>query len=290
MTAPAQPPPYVLQDAKMTEFKRIFRNLNIEPLIEQEVRSMLCGSKKVIVIDNSDSMNRAITGETHLDPAQYGGIIRRIDELRDFLRTAVSILAIDSPDGVDVYWLNDPFQRASATGPYWRAGVHSYADIEHELAQPPHSGTPLNRVLGTVITKYCANTETPMHCIVCLDGEPDAVNGNRKRAQHECQQTVIRRPNPHRNIINFKVCTDNDAEVKWINKMDPTPGIDISDDYKTERREVLRAGKVSDFNYGDFIVKSCIGAASRVIDELDEPTFKRRLFLALSCTGHVPRD
>lgn len=281
MTAPP-PPPYVAQDAKMVEFKRIFRDLNIEPLIEQEVRSMLCGSKKVIVIDNSGSMDRAITGETHLDPAQFGGVVRRIDELRDFLRTAVSILAIDSPDGVDVYWLNDPFQRAGVAG-YFRAGVHSYADIEHELAQPPHSGTPLNRVLSTVITKYCTNMETPMHCIVCLDGEPDAVDGNRKLAQRQCQQTILRRPNPHRNIMNFKVCTDNDAEVKWINKMDPTPGIDISDDFKTERREVLRAGKVSAFNYGDFVVKSCIGAASPVIDGLDEPTFARRLSMALLC-------
>ncbi len=269
-------------DTKMQLFHQTLNGLAVEPLLISQVHAMLCGSKKVIVIDNSASMNQAITGDTHLNPDHFGGVVRRIDELRDFLRMAVPILAVDSPGGVDVFWLNPPDQ-ASKADVYWRTGVETYEDIAVELAFPPHSGTPLAKILQIVINKYCNTPDIKMHCIVCLDGEPDPVNGSREAAQRACRDLILARPSPARNVINFKVCTDKDDEIRWINKMDITPGIDISDDYKTEQREVLRAGHVRTFSYADYIVKSCIGAASERIDNLDEPTFWRRVRLMLMC-------
>jgi hypothetical protein len=289
-SAGADPPPvysmHVRSDdfqAKMAAFEHITNGLGIEPRIKREVRELLCGSKKVVIIDNSESMSQCIAfNATHLDASQcVGGIVRRYDELKDFLKTALPILAIDSPDGVDVYWLNTPKNMSSRSGAmvvgrsislpdgftsiYHRTNVHSFSDIEPEMNAAPVGGTPLLGALQLVIDKYC-RMELPMHCICCLDGEPD--NGSQGKVM--CRSAILRRPNPSRNIINFKVCTDKDSEVAWLNNLDKYPGIDISDDYKTEYEEVMRAGKVSAFSYADYIVKGCIGAASPFIDGLDE--------------------
>jgi hypothetical protein len=145
----------------------------------------------------------------------------------------------------------------------------------------PAGSTPLEPVLKAVMNKYTRHgaQETYMHCMVFLDGEPDG----KEAGKQQCCSIIRKRGNPKRNIMNFVACTDNDAEIAWLNRMDKYPGIDIVDDYNSEHIEVLRAGRVKTFTYSDYVVKACIGAASKVIDRLDEPTISRRFQLFFSC-------
>lgn len=282
---PSAPPAYnndaYQLNAKIAQFNNLVHNLGIEPKVAGEVRYMLCGSKKVVIIDNSPSMNRAIHPDaTHLNSAQFGGVIRRIDELKALLKEALPILAVDSPGGVDVWWLNDPYGCQQTA--FCRENIHSYSDIQliMDMALPKGS-TPLLKTLINVLDKYTRadRQEQYMHCMVFLDGEPDGG----KYGKRECTDLVRNRPHPLRNIMNWVACTDNDDEIKWVNAMDRFPGIDIVDDFNSERREIMRAGKTKSFSYADYVVKACIGAASPVINGLDEPTFMRRIQLALMC-------
>lgn len=268
-------------DAKQIKFDEITRDLGLEMNIKAEVRCILCGTKKVIIIDNSQSMNASVnSSKTHLDSHNFGGVVRRYDELKELLKKMLPIMAIDSCDGVDVYWLNNPFPNSNSCGTYRRLGIHSYDEIIYEMNQKPIGDTPLLKVLRTVFDNYTKiGQEIYMHATVFLDGEP---NGG-YHGKMECRHIIRERPNPDKNIINFIVCTDNDNEIRWLNKMDRLPGIDVIDDYNTERREVLRAKRVTKFDYNDYVLKACIGAASEVIDKLDEPSILRRLVLALTC-------
>lgn len=195
---------------------------------------------------------------------------------------ALPILAVDSPGGVDVYWLNNPMGTGRPGELYWRKGVSCYEDIQTEMERDlPQGSTPLEPVLRAVRDKYTKSgpQETYMHCMVFLDGEPDGREAGKKR----CRSIIVGRPNPEHNIMNFVACTDDDDEIKWLNGMDKYPGIDIADDFGTEEKEVLRAGRVKRFGYPDYVVKACIGAASKKIDRLDEPSFGRRVQLFFLC-------
>lgn len=275
---PSAPPVPHYGSSPQSRFDALTSDLGLEYTIKQEVRHILCGSKKVIIIDNSPSMNSALNPKhTHLDPERFGGVVKRYTELKELLKQVIPILAIDSPNGVDVWWINNPVKTGVL---YWREGITAYDDIASEMEfELPSGSTPLVPVLQAVLDKYTSH-ETSMHCMVFLDGEPDG----REQGKRNCCDIIRNRNNPKKNIINFVACTDNDDEIAWLNRMDKYPGIDIVDDYNSERAEVLRAGRVKKFSYSDYVVKACIGAASPVIDKLDEMSFARRLKLLATCS------
>ena len=67
------------------------------------------------------------------------------------------------------------------------------------------------------------------------------------------------------------MCSDRDKDVEYLNRLDrKSPGVDVSDDYDSERKEVLRARPGSKFGVNDYIMKCIIGGASAKLDGLDE--------------------
>jgi hypothetical protein len=46
--------------------------------------------------------------------------------------------------------------------------------------------------------------------------------------------------------------------------------VDVTDDYDTERKQVLRAGRIHKFSRDDYVLKALVGAASPKIDSQDE--------------------
>ena len=62
--------------------------------------------------------------------------------------------------------------------------------------------------------------------------------------------------------------------MDYLNNWDRNiPRLDVIDDYKNERNEILRAkGKNFPFSYGDYIVKSLIGSIDQELDNFDENT------------------
>ena len=60
--------------------------------------------------------------------------------------------------------------------------------------------------------------------------------------------------------------------MKYLNNWDQTiPRLDVVDDFRSEKLEILRVqGSTFKFSFGDYIVKSLIGAIDPEMDSLDE--------------------
>ncbi len=146
-------------------------------------------------------------------------------------------------------------------------GVHTFDQIQSQLMHRPLGGTPLVATLRRIQDHYTSViSEQGLHCIIATDGEPS-------EGAKAFYDLVMRRPFPRKWIINFLVCTDQDEEVEYLDHLDKhADHVDVTDDFATERKQVLRSGKVQKFSYDDYIVKAVVGASSKLIDQMDEAT------------------
>ncbi len=248
-------------DHKRLQFDEFLRKYEIQDLYARNMRNILCGLKKVFVIDNSGSMNHVLK-HTPLNSSEFGGVVKRKNELQEFVKLTIPFLALDAEDGIDFWFLND---RYGQPGPEVLPNVHVWNTVKDYL-DIANGRTPL---IGTLekIFKHYSNTieEEGILLIVSTDGDP--TDGSPK----DLYALLKNRKHPEKCIVNFLVCTDNDQDVDYLNKIDAEcPYVDVTDDYFSERNEVLKARKVKMFTYNDYIAKACIGAASKEIDEADE--------------------
>lgn len=251
-------------DVKRGEFDKTVRQLDIQDWYLAELRQALVGSKKVVVVDNSGSMGQGLRN-THLNRAQYpSGLVRRMDELISFITIAVPLLALDSPDGVDFWFLNNP---DGSPGPVLVPNVQTFEQVRPQLMYPPNGRTPLVVTMQRITEKYAQIIpEQGIHCIIATDGAPS-------EGPDRLYDLILRRAYPRNYICNFLVCTDEDSEVEYLNYLDNdkrTVAVDVTDDYDSERTQVLKAGKLKRFTYHDWIIKAVVGASSPKIDEMDE--------------------
>ncbi|KAI8826452.1 hypothetical protein BJ741DRAFT_654445 [Chytriomyces cf. hyalinus JEL632] len=77
----------------------------------------------------------------------------------------------------------------------------------------------------------------------------------------------------------FLACTDDDEEVGYLNEWDiAIPGVDVVDDFCTERRQVKAVqGPQFPFSRGDWVCKMLLGPVDPEIDMLDEVPLARPL-------------
>ncbi len=109
-----------------------------------------------------------------------------------------------------------------------------------------------------------SNKETKTLILIATDGEPNE--------KDKFIHFIMNRSDPHRSPTSILACTDNDKEVAWLNKLDKsTPYLDVTDDYKSEKAEVMKAqqGEV-DFKEGDHLVKALMGAIDDTYGNLDK--------------------
>ena len=67
-------------------------------------------------------------------------------------------------------------------------------------------------------------------------------------------------------------CTDEEESMDYLNNWDKNlPRLDVVDDYRSEKKEILNAqGSHFHFSYGDYVSKSLIGSIDPTVDHLDE--------------------
>ena len=260
------PPVYYSQSwdvYKRTDFDRICGQLEITEYYAKEFRHV-AGRKIVFIIDNSGSMNLYLknTSTIQLRP------VRRYDELIEFIRIAVPILALDSPIGVDLWFLNPIQIPGTQTNMQYFPNIQAWSQIEHLFNIPPNGSTPMVDILTKCMTMYhsCID-EQGLLFLILTDGEPD-------EGPKALYKLIMQSHSPLKFIVNFRVCTDNDKDVEYLSKLDDkSPGVDVSDDYYTERKEVLKVRPNSKFGFNDYIMKCIIGGASQKLDSLDSKTF-----------------
>jgi hypothetical protein len=155
----------------------------------------------------------------------------RWDELKQIVSITVDVASVLDPDGIDVYFLNRP--------PVFN--VKDASELMSTFAQPPNGLTPITRVLRQILhAKQGTIQERKLLIIIATDGQPTDEFGT---TDIDALERVLRneRKPPERILVTFCACTDDDQAVGYLNKWDThIPGIDVCDDYRSEREEIWR--------------------------------------------------
>jgi hypothetical protein len=117
--------------------------------------------------------------------------------------------------------------------------------------------------------KRDALAEGKVLLIVATDGIPTDDRGLEDR---QGLVNWIQRDRPAQKMpMQIMACTDEDDIVDFLNSLDKNAvNCDVSDDYSSERQEVLKAqGAGFKFSRGDWIVKAMLGSIDPSLDSLD---------------------
>mmetsp|Transcript_16468 Transcript_16468/g.51228 ORF Transcript_16468/g.51228 Transcript_16468/m.51228 type:complete len:446 (-) Transcript_16468:103-1440(-) len=219
-------------------------------LPEEIVRDLLsvAGADIVVVADDSGSMSMVSNYQTRST---------RWTELQTTLnKLAHMLLVVDHSDGFHVQFLNDPT---------WH-NVHTKEHLETLFyGRQPRGRTPLAERLRPILDgswhpKGHSN-ETDIILLVMTDGEPSDCS-------FESLRTMVaqKRKNVY---LTFMMCTEDDDVVDKYNKyVDHLPGVDITDDYASEKREVEGFGR--SLPYYKWLAKAVLGGKMYKYDHMDE--------------------
>jgi hypothetical protein len=202
----------------------------------------------VLVVDDSSSMRRPSTSQ------QGVGSQTRWEELKETLQVMIEVACCLDADGVDVHFLNMDTLR----------NVTSVKDpsLQAAFARGPQGGTPLTETVLRVAGELSGNR--PVIMVILTDGEP---NGGPLRFKQAVQWAIVEKN------VRFQImaCTDNEREIAWLNQFDHDfDKVDVTDDYSSERQEVLGTGRCQTFSRGDWIMKALLGPVDSRFDWADE--------------------
>ena len=215
------------------------------------------------IIDNSGSMTHKLNNP-ELPPnkrTRYGELLYNLVVVTDI------VTALDS-DGIDIYTLNKTGMRGQKSGHSAFKGdrftnVKTTNQVEHILSAEPKGGTRLTECLEAVMYDHeHKGTTKPLVILVSTDGEP-----NYKQSFYES----VSSRNAFKYFITFVICSDSKTDVEYLNNFDNIKSIDIIDDYKTEKKQVLDIqGKKFSYSRGDHEVRKICGPVFASFDEIDE--------------------
>mmetsp|Transcript_7294 Transcript_7294/g.21542 ORF Transcript_7294/g.21542 Transcript_7294/m.21542 type:complete len:298 (+) Transcript_7294:1283-2176(+) len=211
----------------------------------------IAGTDVVVVADDSGSMNCVANPENHMNPQT------RWEELRTTLiKLAHMLLVVDHTDGFHVQFLNDPT---------WHE-VHTKQHVEALfMGRRPGGRTPLAERLRPILDGSWHpkghSSETEVILLVMTDGEPSdcTFDGLKQLVQQKVANV----------FVTFLMCTEEDDVVDQYNKyLDHIPGVDITDDYASEKKEVEALGRK--LSYYKWLAKATLGGKMPKYDKMDE--------------------
>lgn len=218
------------------------------------------GFEIAFICDDSGSMGTPVApgGGARRAAGAFGRQPTRWDELRHTASVIVELATAATARGVDVYFLNRP----PVLGVTQAAQIQAAFDYA-----PPQGFTPLTRTFKGVLEAKRAS-ERPLLIVIATDGEP---TDDTQRPNVGAFIAALQ-AKPARAHVQLMACTDDDAAISWMARVDRVvPRVDVTDDYASERLEVLSAqGAGYHFTYGDYVVKSLLGSIDPYFDRLDE--------------------
>ena len=245
------------EDAQMQKLNSLLTRYSIT-IADANDLVQLQGYEIVFLVDDSGSMSLSSV-PSHLrrlgqrEPTRW-------DELGGTVQMVVEIATIFDADGVDVFFLNREPLRS----------IKSRDDprLTAALAQPPSGGTPLTEQLQQVIMQY-AHSEKPVLILIATDGTP---NGGLHAFKTCIRQAIAKRGCSATFKFQILACTDDDSAIGWLNEFDEEfAEVDVTDDYHSERAEVLKAERAPHFTRGDWLMKALLGPIISKFDDWDEP-------------------
>ena len=210
-----------------------------------------------VVADDSGSMATPVKSSTNKNTNPYGAMQTRWTELRQTLSIVVELGSALNDNGVDVFFLNRP--------PVLQA--RSARDVQPAFDhKPPQGFTPLTRVVSSILAAK-VNSERNLLLLIATDGQPTDDRGNVDIPQFI---STLKSKGP-KVYVQIMACTDDDSAIAYLETVDKNvPRVDVTDDYHSERDEILRAqGPRFPFSFGDYVVKSLLGSISPYFDQMD---------------------
>jgi hypothetical protein len=250
---PGPPPP--VPNARLERLQKILDRFEIT-IAEANDLVILEDFEMVVIADDSGSMNLPAP-----PPSERKIGLRtpsRWDELRDTVSLMVDLGCCFDKNGIDVHFLN----RASLEG------VQSSNDPRFVAAfqRDPNGRTPLTTKLREVVQR--SGGEKPVLLFILTDGVPDDGPGS---FREELRKTVKKESTSCVFKIQIIACTGDDEAIGYLNEVDrKLKEVDVTDDYYSERVEVMKAKRVEKFTRGDWCLKSMLGPVSTKFDHMDE--------------------
>jgi len=208
--------------------------------------SMMSETEMVVIADDSGSMGSKSTmrGEETVKT--------RWHELQFALRKLLDILTfLDKSGGFELLFLNSNSRRPLT--------IRCKEDLEACWSfAKPGGGTPL---LST-LQPYLENKRgTERVLMVLTDGCPSDGSFENLRGQLARKDQGV--------YVNFIMCTDDDDVVdKYEDSIDAVPGVDVHDDYQSEREQVRQCG--GKLSFDKYLAKCVLGAKFPKYDNLDD--------------------
>jgi hypothetical protein len=182
----------------------------------------------------------------------------RWDELKETVALMVDLGTCFDADGIDIHFLNRP-SISNVKGSSDPAFIKAFS-------QPPNGTTPLTETLRRVVTSTAG--EKPVLLFILTDGVP---NGGPGRFGAEIRSVVKKQSTQGTFKIQIMACTGEDEAVGYLNEIDKEfKEVDCTDDYYSERAEVMAAGRFPRFTHGDWCLKAMLGPVSDKFDCMDE--------------------
>ncbi|CAF1280549.1 unnamed protein product [Adineta ricciae] len=250
-------------DERLRKFQYLVDRYEINRTFATRLRA-LDGYEIVFIVDDSGSMNTPLGDASN----PYEQTPRRWDELRQTVSIVVDIASVFDPDGVDVFFLNrEPLRH-----------VKSSEELVPIFAIPPTGPTPIVRILRYVLReKQLEIQERKLLILIATDGVPTNEHGQQDIKSFEYALRYDRKP-VQRVPVTIIACTDDNDCIGYLNDWDKKiPNLDVADDYRSEKKEILKAqGKDFPFSFGDYVVKVLMGGIDEWFDTLDEHRVKSR--------------
>ncbi|CUG06873.1 Hypothetical protein, putative [Bodo saltans] len=186
---------------------------------------------------------------------------------------------------IDVVFMNrNRVQRGGRTAP---PPVSSMAELQSAFDAPPYGGTPSVTTLQSVFSRRLSNDASrPLLTYLFTDGEPDG-------SFEAFERFIEDRPHKQHSLLSVILCTDETEIVERYRRLENEvvlmpdgvwnslgiSGVDVTEDYAGEARDVALAGRPTPLLPGEYLVKCMVGAldpAVHLIDLPARPTFWRQ--------------
>jgi hypothetical protein len=225
----------------------------------------------VLLLDDSGSMN----GKTDVP-----GIRDRWHELQQYTKIAIEVGNAFDEDGIDIYFLGreegefrSKFYQKTTTIPRLK-NVQTWESVEGAFEALPEHGTPLITRIEELVERYKIS-DKPVLFLVATDGEPqDGTLSKLRKILHIGHNKFVDVGKMQVPSYCFRLCTGEDNIVEnFDKKIDRCPLInsDVCDDFNNEAKQISRIqGEQFPFTYGDYVIKSILGAVDPWFDYLDE--------------------
>jgi len=216
------------------------------------VLEKLAFHRSILICDDSGSMNE------FADPDSSR--LTRWDELQQMVKIIIEGHAVVG-SYCDIYFINRPGV----------LHVTNWNQCAPLFVQPPAGFTNTCAVLQQ-IQQHEVGIDMGKAIIIHLltDGHPTDAGGRENPKQLE--DMIINRKFKAKTYFSVVLCTSDEEVEKLYRRLDKTAGVDISLNYRGEKKEILgMRGSRFPFSFGDYAAKVMVGSFDKKMNNLDKP-------------------